>query len=34
VGLKTPPDTIRHHKPLLVHSDLHFGSLKQKSDGM
>lgn len=31
MGFKTFPNLIRHHKPLLVHSDLPLGSLNQKS---
>jgi hypothetical protein len=32
IRLKSLPQPIRHHKPLLVHSNLHFGSLNQKSN--
>ena len=34
VGFKARLDTIRHHKPLLVHSNLPLGSLNQKSAGV
>ena len=30
--LKSLPHSIRHHKTLRVHANLHFGSLNQKSD--
>jgi len=31
VGRKADPDLIFQHKPLIVHSILHFGSLNQIS---
>ena len=34
VRLKPLPQDVRYHKPLLVHSNLHFGSLNQKSNPM
>ena len=32
--LKPLPQHVRHHKTLFAHSNLHFGSLNQKSDKM
>ena len=31
---KPLPQDVRHHKPLLVHSNLYFGSLNEKSNPM